>query len=718
MAEAPGSTAPSAPPPPLGRIVTFYSYKGGTGRSLALANTAWVLAASGYRVAVIDWDLEAPGLHRYLRPYLRDSTLEASDGVIDFVIAFADAARPTEGSPPQSTSTATSSGNWFDKLADLRMYARAVAWDGFPAPGRIDFIPAGRQDAGYSVRVNSFNWQHFYTKLGGGIFLEEAKRRLRAEYDYVLIDSRTGVSDTSGVCTVQMPDTLVVCFTLNEQSMHGASSTAASAREQRRLPDGSSSLRVLPVPMRVDTSEKERVDGAREVARERFDPFLDWIDDEQLEDYWGDVEMPYVPFYSLEEVLAVFDRPRSRGSVLAAVGGIVSWLTSKEVTSLPSYDSPVRERELARFLRPVQRNTRPSGEGRYVFFVSYSGGDRDAAMDRFLADVTAEVRVQLGLSDSVTFYDRQAIQAGTEWAPEIARAQASSTVALVLMSPGYFRSEAKSKELAALRKAGANVLPVEWVPVEPAMVPDGLSEAQWFRAGGGRGLRYLASVDQGREYRESLYELASRIAALQQRGKVEAPTTSRSFETVADRTASPVVVTVVAERKDVMRVARPEAGNYGLRRQDWVPFPAEGAGLTSGQLVLEAAKEANVAVRVTSLHGFDRWLRRKPKSRASLALIDPWTLKRGEYRERLKKWRQEQVPEALIACFETEAEYQSMADVMPQEDIIFVTSLPQLRAKLSYLLTLLRDAAIRQGPDLSRVFEAEPPTLGGPLKNP
>ena len=40
-----------------GRVITFYSYKGGTGRSMALANVAWVLASSGRRVLVIDWDL-------------------------------------------------------------------------------------------------------------------------------------------------------------------------------------------------------------------------------------------------------------------------------------------------------------------------------------------------------------------------------------------------------------------------------------------------------------------------------------------------------------------------------------------------------------------------------------------------------------------------------------------------------------------------------------
>ena len=33
-----------------GKIITFYSYKGGTGRTMALANEAWVLASNAKRV--------------------------------------------------------------------------------------------------------------------------------------------------------------------------------------------------------------------------------------------------------------------------------------------------------------------------------------------------------------------------------------------------------------------------------------------------------------------------------------------------------------------------------------------------------------------------------------------------------------------------------------------------------------------------------------------
>ncbi len=85
-----------------GKIITFYSYKGGTGRSMALANVAFLLANAGKRVLAIDWDLEAPGLHRYFEPFLADKNLEHSTGVIDFVRDFATAAL-SRGSAKEAT---------------------------------------------------------------------------------------------------------------------------------------------------------------------------------------------------------------------------------------------------------------------------------------------------------------------------------------------------------------------------------------------------------------------------------------------------------------------------------------------------------------------------------------------------------------------------------------------------------------------------------------
>jgi hypothetical protein len=56
----------------MNTIVTFYSYKGGVGRSMALANIAILLARRGLSVLAVDWDLEAPGLENYFSYFTMD----------------------------------------------------------------------------------------------------------------------------------------------------------------------------------------------------------------------------------------------------------------------------------------------------------------------------------------------------------------------------------------------------------------------------------------------------------------------------------------------------------------------------------------------------------------------------------------------------------------------------------------------------------------------
>ena len=53
---------------------------------------------------------------------------------------------------------------------------------------------------------------------------------MRRNYDYVLIDSRTGFGDTSGITTMMLPDVLVNCFTLNTQSVDGGADIARDVK--------------------------------------------------------------------------------------------------------------------------------------------------------------------------------------------------------------------------------------------------------------------------------------------------------------------------------------------------------------------------------------------------------------------------------------------------------------------------------------------------------
>lgn len=200
----------------------------------------------------------------------------------------------------------------------------------------------------------------------GVFFLEAVKDYIRTRYDYILIDSRTGVSDTSGICTVHMPESLVICFTFNRQSIVGASGIATSVLAQRE----DNPIRILPVPTRVEDGEQLKLEIARDQAREQFAPILRYTGTEQSMAYWSDVEVPYKRFYAYEEVLATFgDRPNERNTILFAAEQLTRYLTHGAIRELVPPSDQDREEVLAEFSWLAQPNvvTQPAVRGnRYV----------------------------------------------------------------------------------------------------------------------------------------------------------------------------------------------------------------------------------------------------------------------------------------------------------------------------------------------------------------
>ncbi|MET9848829.1 FxSxx-COOH system tetratricopeptide repeat protein [Streptomyces ossamyceticus] len=333
-----------------GRIVTFYSYKGGTGRTMALANTAWILAANGKRVLAVDWDLEAPGLDRFFGPFLDLNVLASTSGVIDMITKYCWAA--TADTPRQ--------GPWHVEYAKVERHAVSLTPERFGLPfahgGSLDFLSAGKQNQEYSATVSSFEWDNFYERLRGGLFLDALRQDMKATYDYVLIDSRTGLSETADICTLQLPDVVVDCFTLSGQSMDGAAAVARSVERAYR----ERHIRVLPVPMRIDEGEKTKADAARARARMKFEGLPKGPDGQRLapaevDAYWGRVEIPYRPYYAYEETLATIgDRANTEGSLLSAFERLTKEISEGEVTHLPPFPEQVRLRCLDAFTQHQQ----------------------------------------------------------------------------------------------------------------------------------------------------------------------------------------------------------------------------------------------------------------------------------------------------------------------------------------------------------------------------
>jgi CO dehydrogenase nickel-insertion accessory protein CooC1 len=338
-----------------GQIITFYSYKGGTGRTMALANVAWILASNGKRVLAVDWDLESPGLHKFFHPFLDESTVSATPGVIEIINDYASAA----------VDPGPRNNDWHVEFARVERHAVSLDWS-FPDGGKLDFLSAGRQNRDYSAAVCSLDWDNFYDRLGGGRFFRAMRDDMKQKYDYVLIDSRTGLSDVADICTIELPDVLTICFTLSDQSIEGAANVARQISGRYR----DRNIRVLPVPMRIEDGEKEKLDVGRALARMKFEGFPAGMTPEGSALYWASVEVPYKPFYAFEETLATFgDDPGSPASLLSSFERITDSVTSGDVTAMRPIAEELRLQYKEAFAR---RQPAPSTQ----VYVSYVPEDR------------------------------------------------------------------------------------------------------------------------------------------------------------------------------------------------------------------------------------------------------------------------------------------------------------------------------------------------------
>jgi hypothetical protein len=156
--------------------------------------------------------------------------------------------------------------------------------------------------------VQEIDWERLYEN-GFGEYLEQCRDRWTADYDFVLIDSRTGISDIGGICTAHLPDHLVVLFTANRQSLRGALDLARRADAARNLlPFDRSRLTVLPILSRFDNREEyDRSEAWRTiVAEETAELYRPWLDQAVAPETMSrHLTLPYVSYWSFGEQLPV-----------------------------------------------------------------------------------------------------------------------------------------------------------------------------------------------------------------------------------------------------------------------------------------------------------------------------------------------------------------------------------------------------------------------------
>jgi tetratricopeptide (TPR) repeat protein/cellulose biosynthesis protein BcsQ len=276
-------------------IITFYSYKGGVGRSMALANIAELLAQAGNKVLIIDWDLEAPGIERFF--YTDVEEILGKPGLIDLLLDYkAQMATEWKNQPKDEMPFSSPKDFAFEVSTSTHQ-------------GRLLLLTSGKRSASeferYAENIRTFNWNEFYEKWEGELYFEWFKKECEEIADIVLIDSRTGVTEMGGVCTHQLADCVLLFCGANKQSFDGTLRVLQGIKLAEKVRE--KPIETLIIPSRVELAESTFLNAFRENFLELFSEFQPQILRTSNESPWQ-FRIPYVSKYAFEEKLAVIER--------------------------------------------------------------------------------------------------------------------------------------------------------------------------------------------------------------------------------------------------------------------------------------------------------------------------------------------------------------------------------------------------------------------------
>ena len=231
-------------------IVTFFSFKGGVGRTTALVATALTLARNGHKVAIVDLDLEAPGLSTV---FFKDKV--ENFGVIDYLL-----------------EKKIQNRNWSLRNDILRINDPLLLGN---SGEQIYLFTAGNIDDSYLEKLARLDFQNLVdhdipdTFKGMLKELEGAVKPL----DFILLDSRAGFHDIGGLALTDLSHAAVIFGRQSRQSWDGL--THVIRRLSRPLaPEGEKQLPVVLVhAMALASLERRRNEELRAFKEEAYRVF-------------------------------------------------------------------------------------------------------------------------------------------------------------------------------------------------------------------------------------------------------------------------------------------------------------------------------------------------------------------------------------------------------------------------------------------------------------
>ena len=224
--------AESGPPNERPPVIAFYGFRGGAGRTLALAHVASLIArrGKGMRLVVADFDLEAPGIHVPLQADL--TNLSDEQGIVPLLHRAI--------SEPRTISLPV-----VDSLISVAIPT---------GNGRIFVLPAGKLGKKYLAQVDELNissWHGYTAPQPLQRLFEDLSSQI--QIDAILVDCRTGFSSISATLMFHIADAVVTFTPVSPQVWEGLDILLQGLRVARSIRLGKPD--VLFVPSMTPTGE-------------------------------------------------------------------------------------------------------------------------------------------------------------------------------------------------------------------------------------------------------------------------------------------------------------------------------------------------------------------------------------------------------------------------------------------------------------------------------
>lgn len=176
--------------PPI--IVTFYSLRGGVGRSTALAYTARILARRQRTVLCLDMDLEAPGLSAL---FGKENEMKPDQGLVSILFDLDHGIEP-----------------------DINNHILRIS-----ETDELYCLPAGLPSSDYARKLSFLDTEAWYREEENPLhdLLHILSQKLSFKPDIILLDARTGIAPLNAPLLFDLADLAIITFFPHPQARQG-----------------------------------------------------------------------------------------------------------------------------------------------------------------------------------------------------------------------------------------------------------------------------------------------------------------------------------------------------------------------------------------------------------------------------------------------------------------------------------------------------------------